>query len=161
MARIWDRTPAIGPTNSGDYTFGVDVSCNTAITVEGLLWFAVSGTGPPTITALWLDETGATVLASGIDVPATGNNEWVLIPFDTPFPAAAGNYVGVVQISDEYQYDTDVMPVTSTDGHVEATQGRFQAGHTQFPGNTWTGWHGFDVEYELSATSVERWGLTL
>jgi hypothetical protein len=161
MARIWDRVPGIGPTNSGDFTFGVDITTDTAIAVEGLLWYAVAETGPVTVSVLLLDETGVSVLASGMNVPASGSNEWIFVPFDTVYVASVGNYVAVVQMSDEYQYDSDAVPRTSPDGHVEATLGRFEGGHVQFPGGTWTGWHGFDVQYELAAASTERWGLEL
>lgn len=162
MARIWDRVPGIGPVNSGDFTFGVDIVADVPITVRGALWYAVAGTGPATIDALLVDSTGATVLASVSNAPASGTDEWVSVPFTTPYAASAElTYVVVVQISDEYRYDTDVLPRTSPDGHVEAVQGRFEGGHAQFPGSTWSGWHGFDVEYELTADAVERWGITL
>jgi hypothetical protein len=162
MARIWDRTPAIGPTNSGDFTFGVDFQPAVPITVQGLLWYAVASTGPATVNVLLLDATGVTVLASATNVAVSGSNEWVSAPFDTPYAAsAATTYVAVVQMSDEYRYDIDAMPRTSADGHVEATQGRFEGGHVQLPTGTWTGWHGFDVEYELSGASLERWGIAL
>lgn len=163
MARIWDRVPDIGPTNSGDFTFGADIVADVPVTVEGLLWYAVTGTGPLTIDVSLLDATGVTVLASATNVLATGLNEWVYAPFTAAYLASAGTtYVAVVQMSNDYKYDlSGALPRTSPDGHVEAVQGRFESGHVQFPTGTWTGWHGFDVQYELTAATVERWGLAL
>lgn len=155
MARIWNRIPAVGPTNSGEFTFGADVTNDVQILAEGILWYAVASDGPPTISGLWLDETGTNILASVTDGAAAGNNEWVFVPFDEPYLVPIDSVsVPVVQMSDQYQYDTDAMPKTSPDGHVTATQGRFESGHVQFPTGTWAGWHGFDIQYSLVDETV-------
>src|SRR5690606_34385185 len=151
MARVWDRTPAF-TADAGQFTFGADFTTDTAITVQGVLWWQTEG-GPDEVTAyLWAAE-GSSQLATGAKSDLTLG--WNLIPFDEPYAASPGLYAFSVEIDAEHGYNLDGLPKTSPDGHVTLTQGRFQSGHVGYPAaNTWSGLHGIDLAYELAAAEV-------
>jgi len=151
MARVWDRTPDF-TADAGPFTFGFDFESDVAVTVEGVWWWQTAN-GPTSVTAYLWDATGATQLATGVS--GSLSLGWNLVAYESPFAADAGvTYAATVEIDAEHGYNTDGLPVTSPDGHVTITLGRFQSNHVGYPANTWSGLHGIDLEYEIAAQAA-------
>ena len=152
MARVWDRTAAF-TADAGPFTFGVDFSVDTAVTVVGVWWWQTED-GPSAVTAyLWTGD-GASQLAAGTNSNLSPG--WNLVGYTTPYAVSSGvTYTASVEIDAEHGYNLDGLPKTSPDGHVTLTQGRFESGHVGYPAaSTWLGLHGIDVEYELAAQAA-------
>lgn len=154
MARIWDHTPGLTFSDGGNFTFGMEFVGDVPITVEGV-WYYGRPTGAPTVNAVSLyDAVSQVQLADGPGGSLVAG-AWNFFAFTTPYNGSDNTaYAGAVEVGPgDYGYDLDgSLPVTSPDGHVEATQGRYLPGSHGFPSVTWTGVHGVDIEYELTPT---------
>ncbi|MBX6358157.1 MAG: DUF4082 domain-containing protein, partial [Micromonosporaceae bacterium] len=138
---------------AGPFTFGVDFTADTAVTLVGVWWWQTAN-GPSSVTAyLWTGD-GAAQLATGTNSNLSPG--WNLVGYTTPYAVSAGaTYTASVEIDAEHGYNLDGLPKTSPDGHVTLTQGRFESGHVGYPAaNTWSGLHGIDLAYELAAAEV-------
>lgn len=153
MARIWDHEPGLTFTAGSIFTFGIEFVAAVPITVEGV-WYFARPAGAPIVSQVNLFEVAGEIeRASGPGVALTAG-AWTFLPFTAPFVALVGvAYTGTVFASaGECAYDLGgSLPVTSPDGQVEATQGRFQEGIHQFPQSVWTGVHAVDIGYQLSS----------